>query len=370
MRNPNGFGGITKVKRKNLRNPWQVRVTVNTFIDENGKKHQQKKLLGYFATKEEALTALTNYHNNSDIMSNFNKVKFIELWDKWQKTKEVQDISDSRRRGYESTIKAIPDNLKNAKFITLKYQHWQDFIDELKATKSYATIRRVKGDIAQLYDYAMRNDIIDRNYGRMIDLGKSPKRSEAKIFTDEQIRQMWLIYFYNRGNDEAIFAIKTVLMLIYAGCRIGEFLKIKTEDVNLSEQYFEVRESKTEAGVRKVPIHDCMIKFYESFYDSNNEYLLTNPRTKRKYTYPNYKESYFDRLKNELEWDEDITPHNARKTCSSLLKKHGVDATYQKLILGHEGALDLTERTYTYVDVAQLVEAVNKIPSVDIIGTL
>lgn len=64
------------------------------------------------------------------------------------------------------------------------------------------------------------------------------------------------------------------------------------------------------------------------------------------------------------------TPYNTRKTCSSMLKKYGVDATYQKLILGHEGFLDLTERTYTYVDVAQLVEAVNKIPSVDIIGTL
>lgn len=369
MRNPNGFGSITKVKRKNLRNPWQVRITVKTTVDENGKKHQQKKLLGYFATKEEALNALTNYHNNSDIMSNFNKVKFIDLWNKWQETKEIQDISDSRRRGYESTIKAIPDNLKNAKFITLKYQHWQDFINDLKATKSYATIRRVKGDIAQLYDYAMRNDIIDRNYARMIDLGKSPKRSETKIFTDEQIRQMWLIYFYNQGNAEAIFAIKTVLMMIYCGCRISEFLAIKIEDVNLSEQYFEIKEAKTEAGVRKVPIHDCMVKFYESFYDCNNEYLLTNPHTKRKYTYANYKDSYFDRLKNELEWDEDITPHNTRKTCSSLLKKHGVDATYQKLILGHEGALDLTERTYTYVDVAQLVEAVNKIPSIDIVGT-
>lgn len=42
MRNPNGFGSITKVKRKNLRNPWQVRITVKTTVDENGKKHQQK----------------------------------------------------------------------------------------------------------------------------------------------------------------------------------------------------------------------------------------------------------------------------------------------------------------------------------------
>jgi integrase len=199
----------------------------------------------------------------------------------------------------------------------------------------------------------------------MVELGKSPKKGEAKIFTDEQIRKMYNVLYYNQANEEAIFTIKTVLMLIYNGCRISEFLSLKTADVNLSEQYFEIKEAKTEAGIRKVPIHKCMLRYYQDFYDSNNEYLLTNPKTKKKYSYANYRDSYFDRLKIELEWDEDITPHNARKTCASLLKKYGVDATYQKLIIGHEGALDLTERTYTYIDVEQLVEAINQIPSVD-----
>ena len=122
MKNPNGFGSITKVKRKNLRNPWQVRITVKTTVDENGKKHQHKKCLGYFATKEEALNALTNYHNNHGV-ADFSNIKFIDLWNKWQETKEIQNLSASRHKGYTSTINSIPDNLKNAKFITLKYQH-------------------------------------------------------------------------------------------------------------------------------------------------------------------------------------------------------------------------------------------------------
>ena len=364
MKNPNGYGSISKVKRKNLRKPYQVRITTNITIDENGKKHQHKKCIGYFETKEEALNALTNYHNNHGLYE-FKDLKFIDLWNKWQETKEIQDLSASRQKGYTSTINAIPDNLKNAKFITLKYQHWQDFINNLKVDKGYSTIKRIRGDISQLYDYAMKNEIIDKNYGRMVELGKSPKKGEAKIFTDEQIRKMYNVLYYNQANEEAIFTIKTVLMLIYNGCRISEFLSLKTADVNLSEQYFEIKEAKTEAGIRKVPIHKCMLRYYQDFYDSNNEYLLTNPKTKKKYSYANYRDSYFDRLKIELEWDEDITPHNARKTCASLLKKYGVDATYQKLIIGHEGALDLTERTYTYIDVEQLVEAINQIPSVD-----
>lgn len=192
---------------------------------------------------------MTNYHNNHNI-SDFSNIKFIDLWNKWQETKEIQNLSGSRHKAFDSTIKTIPDNLKNAKFITLKYQHWKDFINNLRSTKGYSTVKSVRGDVAQLYDYAMENDIIDKNYARMVDLGKSPRKGETKIFTDEQIRQMWLIYFYNRANDEAIFTIKTVLMLIYNGCRISEFLALKTEDVNLSEQYFEIKEAKTEAHGR------------------------------------------------------------------------------------------------------------------------
>ena len=43
------------------------------------------------------------------------------------------------------------------------------------------------------------------------------------------------------------------------------------------------------------------------------------------------------------------------------MKHAKVVSTYQKLILGHEGALNLTERVYTVVPVSDLVEAINKI---------
>jgi site-specific recombinase XerD len=43
-------------------------------------------------------------------------------------------------------------------------------------------------------------------------------------------------------------------MLLYNGVRISEFLDLKKENVHLDEQYFDVISSKTENGIRKVPI--------------------------------------------------------------------------------------------------------------------
>ena len=47
-----------------------------------------------------------------------------------------------------------------------------------------------------------------------------------------------------------------ILILIYTGVRIQELLDLKKEHVHLNEHYFDVIASKTESGIRKVPISD------------------------------------------------------------------------------------------------------------------
>lgn len=75
-------------------------------------------------------------------------------------------------------------------------------------------------------------------------------------------------------KDDKYYQI--VLMLIYNGLRISEFLDLKKVDVHLEEQYFDVVDSKTENGIRMVPIADKVLPFYQSWFDSapDCEYLL------------------------------------------------------------------------------------------------
>ena len=56
----------------------------------------------------------------------------------------------------------------------------------------------------------------------------------------------------------------------------------------------------------------------------------------------------------------DQTPHCCRHTCISLLAEAKVDQTTIKKIVGHSGAMTLTERVYTHLDVSILIDAVNK----------
>ena len=57
----------------------------------------------------------------------------------------------------------------------------------------------------------------------------------------------------------------------------------------------------------------------------------------------------------------DCTPHCCRHTCISMLADAHVDQTIIKKIVGHSGAMTLTERVYTHLDVQELVQAINLI---------
>ncbi|WP_419064004.1 tyrosine-type recombinase/integrase [Hominenteromicrobium sp.] len=57
----------------------------------------------------------------------------------------------------------------------------------------------------------------------------------------------------------------------------------------------------------------------------------------------------------------DQTPHCTRHTCISMLTEAHVDQTMIKKIVGHSGAMTLTERVYTHLDIETLAEAINKI---------
>ena len=148
-------------------------------------------------------------------------------------------------------------------------------------------------------------------------------------------------------------------MLIYNGCRVSEFLNLKKENVHLDEQYFDVIASKTENGIRKVPIADKVLPFYKAWYESSDcEYLLHTTDNKH-FTYRNYKDSYWTPLIENIKMDH--TPHDTRHTCISMLAEKHVDKTMIKKIVGHSGAMTLTEKVYTHLDIEALVEAINEI---------
>lgn len=93
--------------------------------------------------------------------------------------------------------------------------------------------------------------------------------------------------------------------------------------------------------------------------DNEKSEFLVHADDGKKFTYNNYCDSYWDPVMELI--DAAHKPHDTRHTCISLLSEKEVSPTIIKKIVGHSGAMSLTERVYTHVNVQELLDAINKI---------
>ena len=333
------------------RRPYAVRKTIGWELNEETGKSVQKYLtIGYAATRAEGLKMLAEYNQNPyDIQAS--KITFQEIYKRWSEAK-FPTISKSNVHGYEASYR-VCGSLYHKPFRDIRLADLQLVVDT--CGKNYPTLKKLKGLFSQLYDYAMRNDICNKDYAQYVDIvqyrDKNPNKRDRERFSQAEIDRLWEL------AEDKWYQIP--LMLIYNGCRISEFLDLKKENVHLEEQYFDVIASKTENGVRKVPIADKVLPFYKAWYESSEgEYLLHTPDQGR-FGYRNYYDSYWLPLMEQIGFEH--KPHDTRHTCVSLLAEAHVDQTMIKKIVGHAGAMTLTERVYTHLDIKALVEAINKI---------
>lgn len=350
MRLPNGYGSVIKLSG-NRRNPYLVRKTAGWQYDKDKDKQVQKYIIiGYAPTKAEGLQMLAEYNKNPfDIECA--KITFQEVFDKWSASK-FQSISQSNINGYNASYK-LCGTLYNKVFKEIRLADLQFVVDN--CGKNYPTLRKLKVLFGQVYDYAMKNDICSKDYSEYVDISKfkskNPNKMDRNKFSKEDIERLW------QQKDDKYYQI--VLMLIYTGVRISELLDLKKENVHLDKQYFDVLISKTENGIRKVPIADKVLPFFEAWYhDTDSEYLL-HTEDGSHFKYRNYYDSYFLPLMENLGLTQ--TPHCCRHTCISMLAEAKVEQTIIKKIVGHSGAMTLTEKVYTHLDIEELVNAINKI---------
>ena len=80
------------------------------------------------------------------------------------------------------------------------------------------------------------HDICNKDYATFVDIArykdKNPNKFDRNKFSKEELTKLWTL------QKDKYYQI--VLMLLYNGTRISEFLNLKKEHVHLEEQYFEV----------------------------------------------------------------------------------------------------------------------------------
>lgn len=352
MRNPNGFGCPVKLSG-NRRNPYGARKTIG--FKENGQPIY--KFIGYYPTRKEAMIALGEYNSNPENfvtkdskLTPINKITLRRVYDEWG-NEHFQTLKSSAH--YRSAIKVV-EPLYDISITQLKINDFEQVFKD--SQKNYDTLKVTRIALKLMYQFAFRKGYINEAAVNIptfisLELANKVKRSERRPFTHDEISTLW-----EHKDDDGV---QIVLFMIYTGLRISEVVKLKSEDVYIDDRYFVVKDSKTEAGIRRVPIANKIYNFVEKWYSESREYLV--PLGGNKYSVkikPNFN-GFNDAISKYL--TEKHEQHETRYTCATLLTEAGVDDRLIKLIVGH-ASQDVTNRVYAKkVDIKILLEAINRI---------
>lgn len=349
MKLPNGYGSITKLSG-NRRKPWRVRKTDGWEIID-GKVKQKFINVGCFETKALALQALAQY-NADPYDLHHDTITFAEVYDKWS-DEYFEKISDKGASDYKAAYN-LCNKVWSMKLQEIKLDHLQTVVDE--SGKNTPTLKKLKVLFGLMYDYAVKHEIVNkdkRDMVRYVDISKpgNPNAFDRKPFTKKEVERLWDVADSNEY-------MTTILMLIYSGLRISEMLDLKKSEVNLKERWFKVVESKTDAGIRTVPIAQKVLPFFEYWMGKNDcEYLLSTPEGEH-FDYRNYYDSYWKPMMNTLNFTH--TPHSTRHTCISFMTTAKVDERFIQKIVGHKGQ-NVTRQVYTHLEIQELIDEIDKI---------
>lgn len=351
MKLPNGFGSVYRLSGKRRR-PWAAVKTMGWELDEeSGKLKQCQRAIGYFATRQEALAALTHYNENPyDIDAN--RITFAEVYDKWT-AEYFPTLTPAAVRTVTAAYKYCAP-LYDMRMKDIRVEHLEGTIKGAKIGTS--TKGRMKSIFNMMYRYAIKHEIIDKDYAQLCD-GIKRERPQIKRepFTADEIQTLF-------DHPEVPFA-DMILIGIYSGWRPQELAILKIADVDL-EQMTYTGGLKTDAGKnRTVPIHpivaDLVKRNYEKAVEMGSEYLFNDSDGQQgtHLTYDKYR-GRFNKVMRRLEMDH--KPHDTRHTFITKAKEAGVNEYVLKRIVGHE-VWDVTEKVYTHRSIEDLCHEIMKI---------
>ena len=361
IKRENGTGSV--YKRKDLkRRPWVAVAPAELIRDDDARKVNAKQMIiGHYATAQEAKDALDEYRRNPTTKYNITLAELREEWMPiWYSGK-----SSKLCAGYDSSWKHLSP-LYDKKMREIRTAEMQSIIDGLQKERTvrrynrditvpamtYSGLSKIKILLGLLYNYAMQNDIVSKNYAQFLILPKNIK-SAKDCFNDLELEKI-------RKAVGTIPYADWILVMIYTGFRISEFLGLTPASVREVDGIkVLIGGMKTEAGKnRTVPIHPRIADIVSAQVKKDGKTLFC--RDDGTPLPPKYfREKCYIPALNSI-GVRPLNPHATRRTFSTMMSASGVREEDMIALMGHaDFSVDVDH--YIRQSAKTLSEAINKI---------
>lgn len=315
------------------------------------------------------------------------KMRFKEFVNMYLKTYKENSVSPRwyRELSYIANSKIVPEignrPLKNISIIDV-----QNFLNSC-AKHSNEYISKIYQLTVQIFKEAYKNNMTNVDYTIFLKRPKGHAGTPRRSITDYEREVLLNVlnglitekYAYtheyekepvkHRGN-------RICKMMLYCGLREKEAINLTWKNVDLSRRTVAIKNTKTEAGNRLIPIPDHLVDELLPYKGDPDSLVCDN--NGKKYTpmairclWANIKrlmnigmgcEVYRNKLIEPLPLADDFYMYNLRHTYCTDLEKAGVPINIASRLMGHSD-ISLTAKIYTHASTETLEMARNLINS-------
>lgn len=347
---------------ENQKKHWKAEVSVTKFgiRKRRNKSFKLKRDAKRWATEMEMQKIKGVNFINADL----NFPVYFELWFKKYKLKK---LTEPTKRTYQYTLSKLQRYFSEIKVRDVTRHNLQLFFNQLGLSK--ASMLKMLMHIRACLDDAVNEGTIYRNPARRTirldyDYTKT-KQKKDKIMTIEEYR---LVRDFLLNQEFQLWNVNRVALMVISqtGLRIGEALALRYGDVDhtrktltVDESYESrdgiVKEPKTNAGYRVIPISDRLIGKIDEWHNIQHKQLKARGIANDgnfimmgmhgKLPVDSNVNKSFDQLQKKLGLSNRYSTHMLRHTLASNLIKQGVNIEYVSRFLGHSNA-DITRDYY------------------------
>ena len=196
------------------------------------------------------LDSITSSQINPSVKQTKEPLTFKQLEDLFLKHKEkVGKVGLSSIKMYKAALKDLMEYFQDANINELKYQDFENFQNFLILKKlNNKTINNKITYLRMFLDYAEKFELVERNLANKLEMLKEEVK-EKENFTNDEVN----LLIKNAPQEFKNF----LQVAMYTGMRLQEILAIDKVLIDEKTQikYIQVGDSKTNSGIRKVPLH-------------------------------------------------------------------------------------------------------------------
>lgn len=333
----NGTGSVYQLPNKK----WRAEITLGYEIDKQaGKLKRIRRSKDGFRTKKEALEYLPQLRQKPVVVDK--GITFKGLYERWLPGREEKvqagELSNDTLNCYRAAFKHF-EPIWYAKVSELKTAALQECLNT--CGKGRRTQENMKALGTQLYRFAAKDDLVDRNYAELLEVGGT-KQSPREPFTEDELAVMWDMY-------KEIPYLDQVLILCYTGFRIDELLSLTGADLHKEVTdgqtwWYFIGGEKTSAGKERMvaispKILPLVLPYRKPGYlFSEDGQKVTPERFRKRCYYPALDAAGLPRR----------VPHCCRHTYATLMKNVEVSDADKIASIGHTSKY-MTQK-YTHAD--------------------